>query len=480
MISYFTRYGPNYLRTITYMLQASEYHYDEYFEWLARTREFRDVSKRRSLVLTAKARLILQTLWIMMFLGGVLILTSVIIFIAYGNLIWILLGVTLIIVWPWVLSHGIIIPLSLGIYLIQRPYENFIIKQAGKKLLQHPAQKVAIAGSFGKTTFKENLKTILSAGRKVAATPGNRNTPIGISWFAQSLSGDEEVLIFELGEYYPGDIRGLCELVRPDLGIITGINEAHLSKFKSIDKTADTVFELADYLANKPVYRNGESSLIRERVSLVDPLVYSKLGVNGWRISGAATGLFGLAFTAIKGKKKIQARSRLLGLHHLGPLIACIDIADRCGLSVKQIEEGVGKTKPFDHRLQPVKSIEGVVTIDDTYNGNPDGAKAAIDFLAGIKGRRRFYVTPGLVEMGQRSAGIHRQLGRALAKSGVEYVVLIKTSVTPFIEEGLKEGGFTGNISKYPDVIACHEALPQIAKDGDVVLLQNDWPDNYI
>src|ERR1019366_5388865 len=107
------------------------------------------------------------------------------------------------------------------------------------------------------TTFKEALATILSAGQTVAATPGNMNTPLGISRFVAKLTGKEDILIFELGEYYPGDIKQLCELTKPNLGIITGINEAHLDKFKTLARTTATIFELADYLRAEPLYKNG-------------------------------------------------------------------------------------------------------------------------------------------------------------------------------------------------------------------------------
>ena len=117
-------------------------------------------------------------------------------------------------------------------------------------------------------------------------------------------------------------------------------------------------------------------------------------------------------------------------------------------------------------------------TIDDSYNGNPDGARVAIEFLSQLKGHRRVYVTPGLVEVGSAAEAVHTQIGLELASS-VDVVVLVENSATPFIAEGLKAGDFKGDILWYEDGLSCLNAIPQITKPGDVVLLQNDWSDNY-
>src|ERR1019366_2772480 len=118
---------------------------------------------------------------------------------------------------------------------VQRPAEYAITRRATEKLLEQRAIRIAIAGSFGKTTMREILKTVLAEGKKVSAPPHSYNTPLGISEFTDSLKDDEaEILIFELGEEYRGDIKRLCELVQPEWGIITGVNEAHLEKFKTL------------------------------------------------------------------------------------------------------------------------------------------------------------------------------------------------------------------------------------------------------
>lgn len=359
---------------------------------------------------------------------------------------------------------------------MQKPREKRIIAAAKKKLTAHKGIKIAIVGSFGKTTMKEILSAVLSEGKNVAATPGNMNTPLGISRFIERLDGSEDILIFELGEYYPGDIRDLCHLVQPDMGVITGINEAHLERFKTIDRTIATIYELADYLGDKPLWVNGESKLAVENLRKGN-ITYDRKGVGSLKVQHAKTALAGTDFQIVGGGTKLRLHSDLLGMHNVGPLAAGVAIADHLGLGAKQIEAGIAKTKPFEHRMQPAEA-GGIWTIDDSYNGNPDGARVAIEFLGALKDHRRVYVTPGLVEVGPATAVVHTQIGLELANK-VDVVVLVKNSATPFIAKGLEAGNFKGEVLWYEDGLSCLNALSQITKPGDVVLLQNDWSDNY-
>ncbi|HSH31611.1 MAG TPA: UDP-N-acetylmuramoyl-tripeptide--D-alanyl-D-alanine ligase [Candidatus Saccharimonadales bacterium] len=472
-----SRYRPTYLRSLVYMLQSSEYNVGEYLSWVHRTSDFSRVERRKRLVMTPKAQLLLTWLWLMVtatwvYLGALLLFGGI------GLAAWLWWALVVSLLAPYSLAYGLAVPLLMGQVLIQRPRERAITSRAKRKLAAHPGTKIAIAGSFGKTSFKYMLAAVLAEGKKVAATPGNMNTPLGISRFVEKLTSDEEVLILELGEYYPGDIEKLCQLVQPDIGVITGVNEAHLLRFKTLDRTVGTIFELADYLGDKPTYVNGESELVKT-AARGGHLVYTCEGVGSWRISQAQTGLDGTKFTAAKDKHKIKAQSGLLGLHQIGPMAACIDVAYRLGLSVQQIEQGLAKTKPFEHRLQPRPATDGVVTIDDSYNGNPTGVRVVIEFLGGLKGHRRWYVTPGLKEMGPSTVQVHQNIGKQLAAAEIEKVILIRNSVTSFIAAGLNEGGFRGELIWFDDALTCFAALPNLTVTGDVVLLQNDWADQY-
>lgn len=473
--NWLSRYSSRYPRSLVYMLQASEYDIRDYLAWYWKTKDFTRVERRRQFVRTAKSLFLLVVAWIILFL---IVGAAMYILWTDSSPLKYILPLLTVLLSPYFLAYGILIPLLVVKVVIARPAEYMITSKAKRILKTHNAVKIGVAGSFGKTTMREILRTVLSEGKKVAAPPENYNTPLGISKFVKTLKGDEEVLVFELGEYYPGDVRRLCELVRPSIGVITGINEAHLQKFKSLDRTIKTIYELADYLGEKPVYVNIESELVRKNLRSGHVPYYRKHAGN-WNIENGRTDLGGTSFTLVYGATKLELRSTLLGLHQIGPLAAVALIAFRLGLSFDQVKSGIEKTVPFEHRLKPKTDNAGVVTIDDSYNGNPDGVNAAIEFLGSLKNCRRFYVTPGLVEMGVRSQEIHRQIGKKLAKANIEKVVLIKNSVTSEIEQGLKEEAYQGEVLWFPDALAAFLALPLLTVSGDVVLLQNDWPDQY-
>ncbi len=503
------------------MLQQSEYRPQDYLSWFHRTRNFKQVARVRKLDMTAAAKGFLLFVWLEIALAWLIIVVLLYFAISQKLIIWWSLSVIIIcLLAPYLLAYSLALAAIIARIAILTPQERVRDARTSKRLADHPAFKIAIAGSFGKTTMKEMLVTVLSTAKAVAATPGNLNTPAGISRFVENLKSDEEILIFELGEYFPGDITKLSRLVQPDIGVITGINEAHLSKFRSLDATVSTIYELGDWLQNqtnqalnpdgteseisKPsfspvasdslprarsgvkgqmtnvsLYVNGDSSLAAERAKQYKATVYSSKGVGDWSVGKVSTGLEGTNFEMKHGKETLHIKSQLLGVHQVGPLAAVAILAKDLGLSQDDIEKGLAATKPFEHRMEPSTDGSGVVTIDDAYNGNPDGARVAINFLASLKGHKRFYVTPGITETAHRAKIVHETIGRLLAEAGIEVVVLIETSVMEYIKTGLKEGDFKGQLLTYADEISALLALPKLTKAGDVVLLQNDWPDSF-
>ncbi len=479
-------YTWRYPRTLIYMLQASEYDLREYFEWFWRVKDFRTVENRKRLDPTSKARLLLGMLRLKLVADYVIYVGLLIVAAIYVSVPYLTTALIWLLIVPYVLAYGIALPLYLGKKFVQEPKEKTMISAAQIKLAKNPAIKIGIAGSYGKTTMKEILATVLSAGYDagdVRATPGNMNTPIGISRFVEKLTGNEKVLIFEMGEYHPGDIKALCELVQPSIGVITGVNEAHLSKFKTLDRTVATIFELDDYLQGRNTYKNGDNELVSDRAGH-DPLIYSIHGVDGWLQSELKhANLDGLEFTLTKGKNKLKVKTQLLGTHQVGPLSAAVAIAvDKIGLSPRQVEAGIKAIVPFEHRMEQKALSSGAVLIDDAYNGNADGLAAGIRFLEAQghkESRSRYYLTPGLVEAGDRTEAVHRAIGKQLATTKIEYILLIKNSVTPFIASELEKVGQGSRVRWYKDMPAALVALPQMTVAGDIVLLQNDWSDNY-
>ena len=319
---------------------------------------------------------------------------------------------------------------------------------------------IGIAGSYGKTTMKEVVSTILSEKYVVEKTPENVNTPLGIAeMILRKVTKKTEVLVVEMGEYKRGDIKDICSIVKPQIGIITGINEAHLERMGSVANAVSAIFELAGEMDEKGyLLLNSDDTHIAHN--------YSKY------VSKQQVSLY-------SRNTQTTLTSKLLGRYAHGVLVAAESVARHLKLSNEEIQKGAANIKPLPHRLEPIHGAKGVLVIDDSYNGNPDGVREAIYLLSTYRQRRKVFITPGLVETGERMEEIHRQIGSELAPVA-DLVVLIKNSVTPFIAEGLIKGGFKReNIKWYGSSQESHADMGNIVKPNDVVLFQNDWPDNY-
>ncbi|MFY9227955.1 MAG: UDP-N-acetylmuramoyl-tripeptide--D-alanyl-D-alanine ligase [Candidatus Microsaccharimonas sp.] len=472
---YWTRYVPGYLKTLLYMLQNTEYKIGDYLRWYFRTSDFRRVMKRRGLDMTSKVKLLLVVLRLLTLVFIIVVGLFVYNFYLTGYWGWLLAAVLVALSAPKLLAGIIIIPLVIGDILIQKPRERAIIRRAKGILNDHPAVRVAIAGSYGKTTAKEMLLAVLKQAKSVAATPGNMNTAIGISRFVQKLNGDEDILIFELGEERMGDVAQLSRLTVPDIGVITGIAEAHLSSFKTIERTAATIFELADFVTPDKLYTNQDNSLVAKYPS--KSTGYSYKGLGDWKVSKVSTSVGGTDFTAKNGSRIVRVHTGLLGIHNIGPTLMAIAIADSLGLTTKEIERGLRTVVPFEHRMEP-RPMHGAWIIDDTYNGNSEGVKAGLEFLKDSGAKRRVYVTPGLVEQGSMTETVHREMGRQIATSA-DVVVLMENSVTEYIKAGMKKAGFKGKLVEVDNPLEFYTNLDQFVASGDIVLMQNDWTDNY-
>lgn len=473
---FWTRYLPLYPKVLLYMLQDTEYRLRPYLAWYGRVSDFRAVMKRRQLDMTPKVRLLLLALWASIGVTGVIV-TGLLVVAWQQSHWWPLFGAAAVLLAaPLVLAYGIVIPLFVGWLLIQKPREQIIVRRAVSVLRDHPGRRIAVAGSFGKTTAKEMLRTVLTEGLNVAATPGNMNTPIGISRFAMTLQGDEDILIFELGEEKPGDVRALARLTHPEFGIITGINEAHLSSFGSLENTVATIFELEDFVTPKKLYKNEESKLAKSYKNK-SKLWFSKKGAGEWRVSHASTSIEGTTFQLKRKKEIMHIQTGLIGTHTVGVTAAVAALAYDLGVGIAAIERGMRKVRPFEHRMQ-ARPLQGAWIIDDTYNGNSQGVEAGLAFLKQSGAKRRVYVTPGLVEQGSKTQEVHETIGKQIANSA-DVVVLMKNSVTEYIKTGLKQRKFKGKLIEIDNPLQFYTNLDQFVAAGDVVLMQNDWTDNY-
>jgi len=470
-------YSFHYSVILVYMLQNTEYQVGPYLKWYWRTQNFTKVMTRRKLDKTKAARAVLfglRTGMLLQILTGLwLVYLGV-----WGNVTGgVEFGLAVVVSYPIIWAHLVAVPLELGRILIVLPKQKRQIIASEKIFKNHKGAKIAIAGSYGKTSMKELLLTVLGEGKKVAATPANKNVPVSHAQFASKLTGDEDILLIEYGEGAPGDVERFAKTTHPTHGVITGLAPAHLDHYKTLKAAGEDIFSLAKYLKGKNIYVNGESPSAKEFL-LKEFHLYNQDGALGWKVSDVKVGVDGLGFTLTKGKKNLKLRSHLIGRHQIGPLSLAAVLAHEFGLSDEQIEAGISKTAPFEHRMQPYL-LSGGWIIDDTYNGNIEGIRAGTQLLKDLPAKRKLYVTPGLVDQGEENERVHIEVGELIATAQPDIVVLMQNSTTKFIQKGLESAGFAGELRIEQNPLEFYNNLREFVAVGDVALLQNDWPDNY-
>ena len=374
--------------------------------------------------------------------------------------------------------HWMLKPLEAG---INKGY----VRRAEKKLAQFPNLiKIGITGSFGKTSTKNFLATILSEKYSVCATPFNFNTPTGITkTVLQNLTLGHQVFIAEMGARQQGDIQELCEIVEPKYGILTSIGAQHIATFKSLENVKRTKMELPKYLGTKGFcVFNIDSPAVAEILPQSDCRKCT-VSINGPAdifATDIVTSSEGTRFTLHMDKKTLECSTKLLGLHNIDNLLLCVALARELGLSDQQILSGISKVAPVEHRLQLINAENGVTILDDTYNASIEGSQRALEVLEMFEGRRKIVITPGLVELGTKERLENYNFGKRISKVA-NIVIIVNKSNYLSIRQGLLDSGFDETkIYEAENLFATQEIMKQILLSGDVILWENDLPDNYI
>lgn len=376
--------------------------------------------------------------------------------------------------------------------VILMPVERMINKkywnEAASILRSMPDLKiVGITGSYGKTSTKHYLNRILSEEFDVLMTPGSYNTPMGvIRTIREMMKPYNTIFICEMGAKQKGDIKEICDLVHPHMGIITAVGPMHLESFKTIENVQSTKFELVDALPNDgyAVVNNDFEYCANREVDNVECVRYcvgkkneSKSDFVAENISYSA---HGTSFT-IKGPDgyKLDLTTKLVGECNISNLVAAVIIALKFGMSDEKIRRGVAGIEQVEHRLSIKRTPGGVTIIDDAFNSNPSGSKMALDVLSGFKDGKRIIVTPGMIELGDKQYELNRGLGEKIATSS-DIALIVGQYNRDAIVEGIKKIGYNEDNLYIVDSFAeAQKELSTILAPGDTVLYENDLPDTF-
>ena len=345
---------------------------------------------------------------------------------------------------------------------------------------------IGITGSYGKTSTKFILAELLRQKYNVLETPSSYNTPMGICIAVnEKLRPEHQVLVLEMGMRYRGDIEELCRIAPPDIGVVTTVGPAHLETMGTLDNIAR---EKGDLLAHMrpggPAILNidnAHTAAMAERATgdvwRVSVKGHSDADITAHNIQYDASG----ASFIVRDDTGTEAtfETQLLGEHNVLNILLAVAVGREMGLRLRQMAHAIRRVEPIEHRL--ALRQEGAVTvIDDAFNSNPVGARNAVDILSAFNGGRRVIVTPGMVELGERQAEENRRLGEHIAQRDVDLAVLIGDEQTAPIQEGLRARRFPDERLKvFPTFFDAQDFLKSYLRPGDVVLYENDLPDQY-
>ena len=386
---------------------------------------------------------------------------------------------------------------------INRPVEGMInqhyINDAKKKLRSVPDLTViGVTGSYGKTSVKYYLDTLLKEHFEVLITPESYNTPMGVvKTIRSSLKPSHQIFICEMGARHVGDIKEICDIVHPEHGIITSVGPQHLETFFNMDNIVNTKFELADALSevgllflngdneyirnhsgkykNKIFYTTGEWAKARELESQIEEGEVSQYYQTGdVKLSRTGTEF---TVTAPDGEKE-TFQMRLLGEHNVINVAGAVAVANTLGIPLKQLKVPVRRIQPVAHRMQLLERGNYTI-IDDAFNSNPVGSRAAVETLKQFEGVR-ILITPGMVELGEKEEEYNYKFG-TYAADCCDYILLVGEKHTAPIHKGVLESGFSQErcrvFEKLEDALSFAYSIK--AEGHKFILLENDLPDNY-
>lgn len=365
--------------------------------------------------------------------------------------------------------------------LFAMPIEHIIkqtyIKKAKDKLKKVSCKKIAITGSFGKTSTKNILYQILAEEFDVCATPKSFNTPMGICRsILENLKETDDFFIVEFGARQSGDIDFLAKFVGVDFGIVTPIGNCHLETFGTVENIENTKYELCENTKDLVVF-NGKSKSTKKLFDRYNKKKYLVCEQNSFAYAkDIKVSQSGSSFNLVLQDNEFLCETNLLGKANIDNIVVASAMAYLLGENLFNIKNGIKNLKATPHRLELIKG--GIVNvIDDSYNSNLEGFVQALEVLNSFEGKK-IVISPGIVELGKEQEKVNILAGKEVAKCCNKFLIMNKTN-----RDALYKGAIEGGM-KDEDIIFCNsrqeqtEELKKLINQGDVVLFENDFPDN--
>jgi UDP-N-acetylmuramoyl-tripeptide--D-alanyl-D-alanine ligase len=336
---------------------------------------------------------------------------------------------------------------------------------------QHEALVIGVTGSVGKTTTREMLHAVLSITHAGSRSLKNFNNHIGLPLSLLQIQKEDEFAVLELGASHIGEIRDLCRLALPEVGVIPKVGLAHIEGFGSPNGVYEAKGELLEALpAHGFAVLGGDDDRLRLMAPRgACPVIFvgerDDCSVRGTEIE---VGENRLGFRVGSDRFTVPVTGR----HYLTSALCAVAVAREIGLTATQIAAGLRGFTPVAGRCV-VQHIGDWTIIDDTYNANPTSMQAACRLLADWSGSgKRILVIGDMLELGDQAADYHTQLGRLAADAKLNLIVVLGEQAGHVIRGALSAGFKRHQLAECSDMAALTMVLDCSLDPGDVILVK--------
>ena len=397
-----------------------------------------------------------------------------------GGLIVGVVAIGFIVESAWLLalvSLGVPLIVDAGLRLIapfERSRGNRWVAQAAESLARVNPIVVAITGSYGKTSTKNIVAHLLGGVRAVTASPASFNNRMGLARAVnEHLVVGTDVFVAEMGTYGAGEIRDLCEWIPPDVAVITALGPVHLERMKTLEGIA---------AAKREILEHAPVAVISVDHPLLETIAAEE-GATRRIVTASAAGNRAHVSASPDGRvvvDDVEVGRFQPGRAHPVNVACAVGVLLALDIDLAQVAGRLSDLPEVPHRRTVGRSERGFDIIDDTFNANPAGARAALEVLAGLgrPGGRKVVVTPGMIELGTEQDGANRAFAQYAGRSGVTDFVIVNRTNRRSLEVGAREAAIPSVI-----VMDTREEAVRWVRDtlveGDAVLYENDLPDHY-
>lgn len=333
---------------------------------------------------------------------------------------------------------------------------------------------IAVTGSVGKTTAKDMLAAVLGVKYKVLKTEGNFNNNIGLPLTLLRLDSTHQMCVVEMGMDKFGEIDYLGGIVKPDVGVITNIGDAHIERLGSRENIFKAKCELLPHIREDGLLvLNGDDELLSTlRGNTPVKAVFCGQG-EGLEYRAQITGGDGMSHIHCRLTTPAMDREvnvPALGEHMVYPTLIAAAVAEHYGLTPDEIEQGIRQFVPTRMRMNILRRGDSITILDDTYNANPQSMRAAISVLADGQGSFKVAVLGDMLELGPFSPALHAGVGEYLGQAGIDCLIAIGEQ-SEAMAQGARDAGVP-QVYHCTDKGEAMELLPKLLHSDTTVLVK--------